>query len=80
MHLPATHAKVLYRKIELDREFMKRNVNAVGREKFVAFPLYRYSIFPTSNSSGKNKEIQSRLFLSVAGVSLRFQADGAGER
>jgi hypothetical protein len=60
------------RKIELDPEFMKRHVNAVGREKFVAFPLYWYSIFPASNSNGKDKEIQSRLFLEVAGVWLIF--------
>jgi hypothetical protein len=70
MHLPATYAKVLYRKIELDREFMKRNVNAVGREKFLAFPLYRFSLSPTSNSNHKDKEIQIRLFMALLAVWL----------
>ena len=62
--------KVLYRKIELEREFMKRNVNAVGREKFVAFRLYRFNLFPTSNSNRKDEEAPNRLLLAIAGVWL----------
>lgn len=51
MHLPATSAKVLYQKIELDCEFTWRDVNVAGREKFVAFLPYTFSLFPTSTQT-----------------------------
>ncbi len=45
--------------------------DAVGKERFVASPLFRFTSRPTPNSSRKDEEIeQNRLLLAIAGVWL----------
>jgi hypothetical protein len=51
---------------------MKRTVNhAVGRERFAAFPLFRFILRPTSNSNRNKAEIEENpLLLAIAAVWL----------